>query len=78
MKSVFTRLNDEEYEKVVDYARKRKLSIYEAVRELIMLGISEHIFKEKLLKIIEVYARLDSSFRLRLEQLLTSIESEIF
>jgi len=74
MRSIFTRLNDEEYKQVEEYARKRGISIYEAVRELIMLGLTEHTFKRQLLHIIELYARLDSSFRLELERLLTSLE----
>ena len=74
MKLAATRLNEEEYKQVEEYARRRRISVYEAVRELIMLGLTEHTFKRQLLRIIELYARLDSSFRLELEHLLASLE----
>jgi len=46
MRSVFTRLSEEEYKQVERYAKERKLSIYEAIKELVRLGLSEYAFKE--------------------------------
>ena len=73
MKSIFTRLSDEEYRQVKEYARKHGMSIYEAVRELILLSLTEHDFKMRLLRIIELYARLDSNFRYEVEKILAEI-----
>ena len=74
MRLVATRLSDDEYRRVIEYAKRRRLSVYEAIRELILLGLSKHDFKMRLLRIIELYARLDSNFRYEVEGILAGID----
>ena len=74
MRSVFTRVSDEEFEFIEKFAREHKLSIYEAVRELIRIGISEYRFKSTLLSIVELMIKLDRDFKFKLEKLISEFE----
>ncbi|MCD6095270.1 MAG: hypothetical protein J7J99_01735 [Thermoprotei archaeon] len=47
-KLVATKLSPEEYKRVVEYARRRKVSTYQAVRELIKLGLLRECFIHEL------------------------------
>jgi len=73
-KLVATKLSLEEYKCVEEYARRRKISIYQAVRELIRLGLLRERFIHELLQLIETYARISPEFRFELERLLASLE----
>ncbi|RLF23126.1 MAG: hypothetical protein DRN15_07260 [Thermoprotei archaeon] len=73
-KLVATKLSSEEYRQVEEYARRRKISTYQAIRELVKLGLLRERFMHELLQLIEAYARVSPEFRLELERLLTSLE----
>ena len=47
-KLVATKLSPEEYKRVEEYARRRKISTYQAVRELIKLGLLRERFIHEL------------------------------
>ena len=73
-KLVATKLSPEEYKHVEEYAKRRKISTYQAIRELIKLGLLREHFTHELLRLIEAYARVSPEFRLELERLLASLE----
>ena len=45
---VKTRLSEETYRRVLEYAEKRDISVYRAVRELIEAGLKKNLTLEKL------------------------------
>ena len=74
MKKIYTRISDREFNELKSYANSRGISVYHAIRELLLIGLLKSSFEDKLLRFIECYARVNVDFKFKLEKLLVELE----
>lgn len=84
MKWIRTRVSEEVYDRILDYASRNGISKYEAVRKLIMNGLKfeDDIYRllkddEFILSLITVKIKYDRVFAIKVSKILAGLGEEL-